>query len=160
PMPLPTVMVRRAVLQDVGTFDTRLPACEDWELLLRIARRYSFDYIDGIAMLCDGAGGDRMSARARSVFIANHMIFRQYNRHSPSRATLAAYLALQSRELLHLSKYDLAGRYARASLRLSPDREERLALRTVRELMMRRPLGRVLVQAYARRHALSWRPSL
>lgn len=35
-----TVVVRRAVLEDVGMFDEALDASEDWDLFLRIASRY------------------------------------------------------------------------------------------------------------------------
>jgi SAM-dependent methyltransferase len=35
-----TVMYRRDCLEEVGGFDTRLPCCEDYELYLRLARRY------------------------------------------------------------------------------------------------------------------------
>src|SRR5918998_6058271 len=37
---LATVMYRRAVFESVGGFDTSLSACEDYELYLRIARRF------------------------------------------------------------------------------------------------------------------------
>jgi glycosyltransferase involved in cell wall biosynthesis/SAM-dependent methyltransferase len=35
-----TVMYRRERLEEVGGFDARLPSCEDYELYLRLARRY------------------------------------------------------------------------------------------------------------------------
>lgn len=41
-----SAMIRRAVLDDVGLFDTRWEPSEDYELLLRVARRYRFDYVD------------------------------------------------------------------------------------------------------------------
>ena len=39
------VLVRREVLDEVGGFDERLPACLDWDMWLRIARSYEFRYI-------------------------------------------------------------------------------------------------------------------
>jgi len=39
-------MVRRAVLDDVGLFDERIPLAIDYDLWLRVARRYRFDYVD------------------------------------------------------------------------------------------------------------------
>lgn len=155
-IPLPTLIVRRSVLDEVGVFDPALPACEDWDLVLRIARRTAFDVVPDAGVLYDGAGVDRMSARARSVFIANHRILRRYSRRAPSPAVLAAHLALQSRELLHLGRSGLAARYAVRSLLLAVDWEERLALRTLRQLLLRRPLGRWLVRAYAFRRASTW----
>lgn len=156
-VPLPTLMVRRSVLTEIGSFDPDLPACEDWDLVLRIAQRYTFDFVAEPAVHYSGSGADRMSARARAVFIANHRIFRRYSDREPKREVLAAYLALQSRELLHLGRSALAARYALRSLKLAFDLDERIALRTLRQLMLRRPLGRMLVEAYGRRGALIWR---
>ena len=156
-VPLPTLLVKRAVLDAVGTFDPAMPACEDWDLVLRIARRFAFDYVAEPAIQYDGTGADRMSARARSVFIANHRILRRFNPGRPQRRVLAAYLALQSRELLSLGRFSLAARYALKSLWLAFDTGEKLALHTLRQLMMRRSFGRILVKAYAWRHALTMR---
>lgn len=39
------VLVRRACLEHVGTFDETLVCAEDWDLWLRIAEHYTFDYL-------------------------------------------------------------------------------------------------------------------
>jgi len=39
-------MVRRAVFDDVGRFDEAIPMAIDYDLWLRVARRYRFDYVD------------------------------------------------------------------------------------------------------------------
>src|SRR5690606_28258142 len=41
-----SVMVRRAVLDDVGVFNPELRACENWELWTRISRKYPIACID------------------------------------------------------------------------------------------------------------------
>lgn len=41
-----TAVVPRECLREVGGFDERLPVCEDWDLWLRIVRRYELDYAD------------------------------------------------------------------------------------------------------------------
>lgn len=41
-----SVMTRRAVLDDVGTFVPELRACENWELWTRISSKYPIQYID------------------------------------------------------------------------------------------------------------------
>ncbi|SMF58944.1 Glycosyltransferase involved in cell wall bisynthesis [Tistlia consotensis] len=155
-VPLPTVMVRRSVLDEIGAFDPLLPACEDWDLVLRIARRHLLDYVAEPGLLYDGSGADRLSGKARAVFIANHLIFRHFAGRRPGRRTLAAHLALQSRELMALGRHRLARRYAIASLGLALESDERLAQRTLRDLARRRPLGRLLTRAYAQRRQLSW----
>jgi glycosyltransferase involved in cell wall biosynthesis len=41
-----TAVVPRECLRELGGFDERFSVCEDWELWLRIARRYEMDYVD------------------------------------------------------------------------------------------------------------------
>jgi glycosyltransferase involved in cell wall biosynthesis len=41
-----SALVRRAVLDEVGLFDERCPPVEDYDLWLRVAARYRFDYVD------------------------------------------------------------------------------------------------------------------
>jgi hypothetical protein len=40
------VLVRRACLEQVGTFDESLVCAEDWDLWLRIAEHYAFDCVE------------------------------------------------------------------------------------------------------------------
>jgi glycosyltransferase involved in cell wall biosynthesis len=44
PMGTPCVMVRRSVIDDVGSFDVSFRLGEDWDLWYRIARKYDFVY--------------------------------------------------------------------------------------------------------------------
>lgn len=39
------VLIKREVFQKVGYFDENLPAAEDWDMWLRIAREFDFDYV-------------------------------------------------------------------------------------------------------------------
>ena len=45
-IPLPTVMVRRAVFDTIGMFDKNFKIGEEYDLFLRIARRHELDYVD------------------------------------------------------------------------------------------------------------------
>jgi glycosyltransferase involved in cell wall biosynthesis len=40
-----SILVKRACFKKVGLFDETLPAAEDWDMLLRLARHYAFDFI-------------------------------------------------------------------------------------------------------------------
>lgn len=42
---LSTVMIRRELFDDVGLFDEDLPACEDYDLWLRISSRFEIGYV-------------------------------------------------------------------------------------------------------------------
>lgn len=45
-IPLPTAILRRQVFEKVGLFNTGYRLAEEWELFLRAAREFAFDYVD------------------------------------------------------------------------------------------------------------------
>lgn len=45
-IPISTVVVRRCVLKKVGVFNPKYKMCEDYDLLLRIARYYLVDFVE------------------------------------------------------------------------------------------------------------------
>ena len=57
-----SVMINRSVFDDVSLFDETLPACEDYDLWLRICAKYKVDFIDeplvrkhgGLMLFLDG----------------------------------------------------------------------------------------------------------
>ncbi len=55
------VMLRRDVLDKVGLFDESLPVCEDYDLWLRIARRFPIYLIDDRLVVKEGGHSDQLS---------------------------------------------------------------------------------------------------
>jgi GT2 family glycosyltransferase len=130
-----SVVVKRAVLDEIGVFDTGLPACEDWDLWARIARKYLFDFVAEPCVHYNADGSDRLSRRSKSVFIANHLIFRRLNGRRAGARGLSMHLALQSRELYWLGRQRLAVKLAMRSLWLRPAQHERIALGTLKWIL-------------------------
>lgn len=58
-----SVILRAEVLAEVGLFDESLPACEDYDLWLRIAVRHPFHLIDEPLMTKRGGHEDQLSSR-------------------------------------------------------------------------------------------------
>ncbi len=58
-----SVVVHREVLEDVGVFDETLPACEDYDLWLRITSRYPVVFIDEPLVVKHGGHNDQLSRR-------------------------------------------------------------------------------------------------
>ena len=56
------VMTRRTLLDDVGLFDEQLPACEDYDLWLRITWKYPVALIDAPLIVKHGGHDDQLSA--------------------------------------------------------------------------------------------------
>ena len=58
-----SILVHRSVLDDVGLFDEALPACEDYDLWLRITARYPVLYVDKPLLVKYGGHADQLSRR-------------------------------------------------------------------------------------------------
>ncbi len=61
------VMLKRTLLEEVGLFDETLPACEDYDLWLRIACRYPIHLIKDPLVVKEGGHPDQLSARHRGM---------------------------------------------------------------------------------------------
>jgi len=58
------VMIRKTLFDVVGAFDENLPACEDYDLWLRISCRYPVDFIDTPLIIKRGGHQDQLSKAA------------------------------------------------------------------------------------------------
>jgi glycosyltransferase involved in cell wall biosynthesis len=56
------VVVRRSLLTQVGLFDEGLPACEDYDLWLRIACRHPIHLLERSLVVKEGGAGDQLSS--------------------------------------------------------------------------------------------------
>lgn len=57
------VMMNRSLLDEAGLFDESLPACEDYDLWLRIASRYPIPLIEKPLVMKTGGHADQLSRR-------------------------------------------------------------------------------------------------
>ena len=56
-----SVMLHRSVLDDVGLFDESLPACEDYDLWLRVCAKYQVHYLEEPLIMKYGGHEDQLS---------------------------------------------------------------------------------------------------
>ncbi|MEE9611550.1 MAG: glycosyltransferase family 2 protein [Desulfatiglandales bacterium] len=61
------VMVKRSVLGEVGPFDEDLPACEDYDLWLRISCQYPVHLIHRHLVVKEGGGADQLSSTFKGM---------------------------------------------------------------------------------------------
>ncbi len=61
------VMLKRSLLQEVGLFDETLPACEDYDLWLRIASRHPVALIPEPLVVKEGGHPDQLSSRHKGM---------------------------------------------------------------------------------------------
>lgn len=56
-----SVVMQRSLFDEVGLFNEQLPACEDYDLWLRITPRYAVGLVDRVLMTRHGGHGDQLS---------------------------------------------------------------------------------------------------
>jgi len=56
-----SIVIHREVFDSVGVFDTCLPACEDYDLWLKIASQYEVAYVEGACINKYGGHSDQLS---------------------------------------------------------------------------------------------------
>ncbi|MBN1832398.1 MAG: glycosyltransferase family 2 protein [Deltaproteobacteria bacterium] len=62
-----SVMLRRSLFSEVGLFDENLPACEDYDLWLRISCRYPISLIPRRLVVKEGGQKDQLSRRVKGM---------------------------------------------------------------------------------------------
>ena len=58
-----SVLLRAKVLSEVGGFDESMPVCEDYDLWLRVAKRYPFHFIEEKLIVKRGGHEDQLSRK-------------------------------------------------------------------------------------------------
>jgi len=58
-----SVMIRAKLFNEIGNFDESLPACEDYDLWLRIAAKYAFHFIEEPLIIKRGGHEDQLSRK-------------------------------------------------------------------------------------------------
>ena len=58
-----SVMIRAKLFDEIGNFDESLPACEDYDLWLRIAVKYAFHFIEEPLIIKYGGHSDQLSRK-------------------------------------------------------------------------------------------------
>jgi len=58
-----SAMIHKAVFDNVGLFDTTLPACEDYDMWLRISAQYQVHYLEEPLIIKHGGHADQLSRK-------------------------------------------------------------------------------------------------
>lgn len=109
-----SVMVRRAVLDDVGPFNPALRACENWELWTRIARKYPLALIDEKLSFYRQHGGnmskdiDRMRENRLAAILHNRRQYEGLVDNIEPLTRNALYLAYRGFGGVYLGRLELA----------------------------------------------------
>jgi glycosyltransferase involved in cell wall biosynthesis len=74
-----SAMIRKSCLEAVGFFDARLPSSEDYDLWLRLAKRYRIAVVNEPLVIIHAGGADRLSRNLEAKSAAAEIIDRKIN---------------------------------------------------------------------------------
>lgn len=123
-----SIMLRRSIFDEVGGFDENLPACEDYELWLRITARYPVLFIEQPQIIKYGGHEDQLSARYWGMDrfriyalekIINANVLSDQDRYA-AIDMLIQKCAVYSQGALKRNKLEEADRYQQLMYRYSP----------------------------------------
>jgi GT2 family glycosyltransferase len=149
-----SAVVKRDCLEEVGLFDPSQPLCEDWELWLRISRRYPLRRLPGVLVMYEYASSDKMSARTLAWIEAHDQVIEKAFRLDPSldaptRRAIRAHIAyVKGRIYLEAKDDRAASGWFNQALALQPGL---LKARVYQMLLSMPALRRVLPVLVSRR---------
>ena len=76
--PTSSVLIKKAVLDEVEGFDLTLPSCQDWDLFIRISQICKVDFIQEPLVLYLEHEGARISTNSKAVIKGHLKIHRKY----------------------------------------------------------------------------------
>ena len=121
-----SVAIHREVFAAVGPFDEELPACEDYELWLRIACRYEVEYLAEQLIRKYGGHDDQLSqahyAMDRFRVYALDKLLREVPALSPERREVAQAMLVRKARIVHKGAIKRGNLKLQVSMRQYMDR--------------------------------------
>ena len=128
------VLMRRDTFEQIGGFDTTLPACQDWDLWIRLAAITRFAAIPSARLIYDGSPSGRITTNARRRLAGHLAIWRRHLRpRRPSPAQRAAFAATIGDILMEMARPRSARRLFLGAFRARPN--PRTAVQTLLSML-------------------------
>lgn len=92
---LPTVLVRKECFKKVGVFDENMPFAEDWDMWIRISKKFHFECIREILVKCYVHGRDKLSFNLEALNKGLDIMVNKYGQYPSLRKICSVhYLSL------------------------------------------------------------------
>ena len=103
---LSSMFCRTAVLREIGMFDVTLPARQDLDLYLRLARKYTFEFIETPLVNKYIHGSDRITSNIKSKITGFDIFYKKYKEDFKTRPHLhRIFLRKQALWLLYDKRF-------------------------------------------------------
>jgi len=99
--PISSGIVKRECFEECGLFDETLPACQDWDIWIRIAKKYNFAFLEE-PLVKYHLDNEKITTNPKAKAAGHRMILEKYMQrikkskkyHSEHRFVIAHYLSL------------------------------------------------------------------
>lgn len=98
----PTPLIKRECFDACGLFDESLPSCQDWDMWLRISKKYEFDFVNK-PLAKTHNHGNQISTNIDSKILSREKLLEKYKSYIIKKPETASYL-YQRLGFLHLLK--------------------------------------------------------
>ncbi len=103
---LSSMLCRTAALREIGMFDVTLPARQDLDLYLRLARNYTFEFIEAPLVNKYIHGSDRITSNIKSKITGFDIFYKKYKEEFKTRPHLhRIFLRKQALWLLYDKRF-------------------------------------------------------
>ncbi len=116
----PTVIARKDCFQKVGLFDENLPCLEDWDLWIRIAKRYNFEIIDEPMVISHYTPGSVNYQSLEKEIFARKRILEKNSRDFCSKTILARHYFIIGNLYFLCGEQKRFRKYVLKALKLNP----------------------------------------
>ena len=114
-----SMLLRRSCFDTIGIFDERLPSFQDYDLWLRIARKYHFDYISQ-PLLKYFVHGDKISTNSQALIHGLELMLRKYGHVAAFRKKCGAYYLTLGVQFCEANRFDAGRKAFLRAVRLNP----------------------------------------
>ncbi len=116
------VMIKRAVLEQVPTFDETLPARQDLDFWVRVARHYLMDFVDEVLLVIYASKtSDRITTNATKVLNGRLIFLQKFEQDMREAGVLPIYLYRLGQQYQRLiGDRQQARRWYRAAIKAKP----------------------------------------
>ena len=73
----PTPLIKHECFKKAGFYDERLPSCQDWDLWIRLAKYYHFDFVYEV-LAKHFVHGDQISNDLKAKINARNILLKKY----------------------------------------------------------------------------------
>ena len=105
---LPTILIRKNCLDSAGHFDQKLPRFQDWELFLRLSKKYLIDFSEEPMLLSYDTPNSITATNSIAPYAIDHLLQKHFDEFSKDKRSLLKHYFFAFGISLYCRNYSMA----------------------------------------------------